>query len=172
MTLQGKVWKFGAHIDTDLIIAARYLNTSEPSELAKYVMEDADPEFVSKMSEGDIIVAGENFGCGSSREHAPIALKAAGVAAIIHALFPWLYTFYTSETIIRLYWTTLHASGRHADLIEKWKPNNIKITECRTPSKYASPVIERYVPQAEPAEVESHPSHNWRPGNKGPRDEI
>jgi hypothetical protein len=96
----------------------------------------------------------------------------AGVTAIIHALFPWLYTFYTSETIIRLYWTTLHASGRHADLIEKWKPNNIKITECRTPSKYASPVIERYVPQAEPAEVESHPSHNWRPGNKGPRDEI
>ena len=78
--MQGKVWKFGDNIDTDLIIAARYLNTSEPSQLAKYVMEDADPEFVSKMSEGDIIVAGENFGCGSSREHAPIALKAAGVS--------------------------------------------------------------------------------------------
>ena len=70
-TLQGKVWKFGDNIDTDLIIAARYLNTSEPAELAKHVMEDADPEFVSKMHEGDIIVAGENFGCGSSREHAP-----------------------------------------------------------------------------------------------------
>jgi 3-isopropylmalate/(R)-2-methylmalate dehydratase small subunit len=69
LTLQGKVWKFGDNIDTDLIIAARYLNTSEPAELAKYVMEDADPEFVSKMNEGDIIVAGENFGCGSSREH-------------------------------------------------------------------------------------------------------
>ena len=81
--MQGKVWKFGDNIDTDLIIAARYLNTSEPSELAKYVMEDADPEFVSKMTEGDIIVAGENFGCGSSREHAPIALKAAGVSAVI-----------------------------------------------------------------------------------------
>jgi len=91
MTLQGKVWKFGAHIDTDLIIAARYLNTSEPSELAKYVMEDADPEFVSKMSEGDIIVAGENFGCGSSREHAPIALKAAGVAAIIAPTFARIF---------------------------------------------------------------------------------
>jgi 3-isopropylmalate/(R)-2-methylmalate dehydratase small subunit len=91
MTLQGKVWKFGAHIDTDLIIAARYLNTSEPSELAKYVMEDADPEFVSKMNEGDIIVAGENFGCGSSREHAPIALKAAGVAAIIAPTFARIF---------------------------------------------------------------------------------
>ncbi len=91
MTLQGKVWKFGAHIDTDLIIAARYLNTSEPSELAKHVMEDADPAFVSKMSKGDIIVAGENFGCGSSREHAPIALKAAGVSAIIAPTFARIF---------------------------------------------------------------------------------
>ena len=91
LTLQGKVWKFGDNIDTDLIIAARYLNTSEPSQLAKYVMEDADPEFVSKMSEGDIIVAGENFGCGSSREHAPIALKAAGVSAIIAPTFARIF---------------------------------------------------------------------------------
>ena len=91
MTLQGKVWKFGDNIDTDLIIAARYLNTSEPAELAKYVMEDADPEFVSKMSVGDIIVAGENFGCGSSREHAPIALKAAGVSAIIAPTFARIF---------------------------------------------------------------------------------
>jgi 3-isopropylmalate/(R)-2-methylmalate dehydratase small subunit len=91
MTLQAKVWKFGDHVDTDLIIAARHLNTSEPSELAKHVMEDADPEFVAKMSEGDIIVAGENFGCGSSREHAPIALKAAGVAAIIAPTFARIF---------------------------------------------------------------------------------
>ncbi len=91
LTLQGKVWKFGDNIDTDLIIAARYLNTSEPSELAKYVMEDADPEFVSKMTEGDIIVAGENFGCGSSREHAPIALKAAGVSAVIAPTFARIF---------------------------------------------------------------------------------
>jgi len=89
--LQGKVWKFGDNIDTDLIIAARYLNTSEPSELAKYVMEDADPEFVSKMTPGDIIVAGENFGCGSSREHAPIALKAAGVSAVIAPTFARIF---------------------------------------------------------------------------------
>ncbi len=89
--MQGKVWKFGDNVDTDLIIAARYLNTSEPSELAKYVMEDADPAFISKMSRGDIIVAGENFGCGSSREHAPIALKAAGVAAVIAPTFARIF---------------------------------------------------------------------------------
>ncbi len=89
--MQGKVWKFGDNIDTDLIIAARYLNTSDPVELAKYVMEDADPEFVSKMTVGDIIVAGENFGCGSSREHAPIALKAAGISAVIAPTFARIF---------------------------------------------------------------------------------
>ena len=89
--MQGKVWKFGDNIDTDLIIAARYLNTSDASELAKHVMEDADPTFVSKMSVGDIIVAGENFGCGSSREHAPIALKEAGISAIIAPTFARIF---------------------------------------------------------------------------------
>jgi len=89
--LKGKVWKFGDHIDTDLIIAARYLNTSDPEELAKHVMEDADPEFVKKMERGDIIVAGVNFGSGSSREHAPIALKAAGIAAVIAPSFARIF---------------------------------------------------------------------------------
>ena len=89
--IDGKVWRFGKDIDTDLIIAARYLNTSVPEELAKHVMEDADPEFVKKMSRGDVIVAGENFGCGSSREHAPIALKAAGVAAVIAPTFARIF---------------------------------------------------------------------------------
>ncbi|MDQ7061224.1 MAG: 3-isopropylmalate dehydratase small subunit [Sulfurimonas sp.] len=89
--IDGKVWTFGKDVDTDLIIAARYLNTSVPEELAKHVMEDADPEFVTNMSPGDIIVAGENFGCGSSREHAPIALKAAGVAAIIAPTFARIF---------------------------------------------------------------------------------
>ncbi|HUH42523.1 MAG TPA: 3-isopropylmalate dehydratase small subunit [Sulfurimonas sp.] len=89
--IDGKVWRFGKDIDTDLIIAARYLSTSVPEELAKHVMEDADPEFVKKMSKGDVIVAGENFGCGSSREHAPIALKAAGVAAIIAPTFARIF---------------------------------------------------------------------------------
>ena len=89
--IDGKVWTFGKDIDTDLIIAARYLNTSVPEELAKHVMEDADPEFVNKMQAGDIIVAGDNFGCGSSREHAPIALKAAGVAAVIAPTFARIF---------------------------------------------------------------------------------
>ena len=89
--ITGKVWNFGDNIDTDLIIAARYLNSSDPHHLAKYVMEDADPEFASKVQPGDIIVAGENFGCGSSREHAPIALKAAGVAAIVAPSFARIF---------------------------------------------------------------------------------
>lgn len=90
-TISGKVWCFGDNIDTDLIIAARYLNTSDPKELAKHVMEDADPEFVKKVQAGDIIVAGENFGCGSSREHAPIALKAAGVSAVVAKSFARIF---------------------------------------------------------------------------------
>ncbi len=89
--INGKVWRFGKDIDTDLIIAARYLNTSVPEELAPHVMEDADPDFVKNMSVGDVIVAGDNFGCGSSREHAPIALKAAGVAAVIAPTFARIF---------------------------------------------------------------------------------
>lgn len=89
--IKAKVWNFGDNIDTDLIIAARYLNTSDPQELAKHVMEDADPKFTIKMSVGDVIVAGENFGCGSSREHAPIALKAAGISAVIAKSFARIF---------------------------------------------------------------------------------
>ena len=83
MTIQGKAWKFGADVDTDAIIPARYLNTSESAELACHCMEDADPEFPAKVKAGDLIVADKNFGCGSSREHAPIAIKAAGVSCVI-----------------------------------------------------------------------------------------
>ena len=90
-TLSGKAFVFGDNIDTDLIIAARYLNTSNPTELAKHVMEDADPEFVKKISSGDIIVAGENFGCGSSREHAPVAIKYAGLSAVIAKSFARIF---------------------------------------------------------------------------------
>jgi len=89
--MKGRVWKFGNNIDTDLIIPARYLNTSDPDELAKYAMQDADPEWVDKMKKGDFIVAGDNFGCGSSREHAPIALKAAGVSAVIAKSFARIF---------------------------------------------------------------------------------
>ncbi|MFC1596311.1 3-isopropylmalate dehydratase small subunit [Candidatus Margulisiibacteriota bacterium] len=91
MILKGKTHKFGNNIDTDAIIPARYLNTSDPQELAKYCMEDADPEFMNKMQKGDIIVADENFGCGSSREHAPIAIKAAGISAVIAKTFARIF---------------------------------------------------------------------------------
>lgn len=87
----GKAFVFGDNIDTDLIIAARYLNTSNPVELAKHAMEDADPEFVNKISKGDIIVAGENFGCGSSREHAPVAIKYAGISAVVAKSFARIF---------------------------------------------------------------------------------
>ncbi|MFA6430876.1 MAG: 3-isopropylmalate dehydratase small subunit [Candidatus Margulisiibacteriota bacterium] len=89
--MQGKVWKFGNNIDTDLIIPARYLNTSDPAELAKHCMEDADPTWAKKMSKGDFIVGGENFGCGSSREHAPIAIKEVGVSAVIAKSFARIF---------------------------------------------------------------------------------
>ncbi len=90
-TIQGKAWKFGDDIDTDAIIPARYLNTSDPLELAKHCMEDADTGFAGKVKAGDIIVAGKNFGCGSSREHAPIAIKAAGVACVIAPTFARIF---------------------------------------------------------------------------------
>ena len=91
MELRGKIWKFGDNVDTDAIIPARYLNTSDPAELAKHCMEDADPSFPSKLKKGDIIVAGVNFGCGSSREHAPIAIKTAGVACVIAKSFARIF---------------------------------------------------------------------------------
>ncbi|NOY64640.1 MAG: 3-isopropylmalate dehydratase small subunit [Nitrospirae bacterium] len=91
MKIHGKTWKFGADIDTDAIIPARYLNTSDPKELALHVMEDADPEFPRKVKPGDIIVADKNFGCGSSREHAPIAIKAAGIQAVVAKSFARIF---------------------------------------------------------------------------------
>ncbi len=89
--MTGKVFKYGANVDTDAIIPARYLNVSEPSKLAKYCMEDIDLDFVKNVHKGDIIVATTNFGCGSSREHAPIAIKAAGVSAVVAASFARIF---------------------------------------------------------------------------------
>lgn len=88
---EGKVFKFGDNVDTDVIIPARYLNSSDPKELALHCMEDIDKEFVNKVSAGDIIVAEKNFGCGSSREHAPIAIKAAGVSCVIAETFARIF---------------------------------------------------------------------------------
>jgi 3-isopropylmalate/(R)-2-methylmalate dehydratase small subunit len=91
MIFRGRAWKFGDDVDTDAIIPARYLNTSDPAELASHVMEDADPDFPAKVKAGDILVAGKNFGCGSSREHAPIAIKAAGVQAVVARSFARIF---------------------------------------------------------------------------------
>ncbi len=91
MILTGKVWKYGDDVDTDVIIPARYLNTSDPKELAKYCMEDIDKTFATNVKSGDIIVAEDNFGCGSSREHAPIAIKASGVSLIIANSFARIF---------------------------------------------------------------------------------
>ncbi len=89
--LRGRVWKYGPDINTDVIIPGRYCHITEPKELAKYCMADLDPEFVNKMSPGDIIVAGGNFGCGSSREVAPLSIKATGTAAVVAPSFARIF---------------------------------------------------------------------------------
>ena len=88
---QGTVFKYGDNVDTDVIIPARYLNSSDPKELATHCMEDIDKDFVKNVNQGDIIVANKNFGCGSSREHAPIAIKAAGVSCVIAETFARIF---------------------------------------------------------------------------------
>ena len=87
MQFKGTVFRYGRDIDTDVIIPARYLNTSDPAELAKHCFEDLDTTFTARVKPGDIVVADENFGCGSSREHAPVAIKAAGVSCVIAKSF-------------------------------------------------------------------------------------
>lgn len=91
MIMKGKAHKYGANVDTDVIIPARYLNTSDPAELAAHCMEDIDAEFVKRVEKGDVIVGGENFGCGSSREHAPIAIKTCGVSCVIAKTFARIF---------------------------------------------------------------------------------
>ncbi len=91
MKFRGKVWTFEDNIDTDVIIPARYLNTTDPNELAAHCMEDIDPDFSKKVSRGDIIVAGKNFGCGSSREHAPLAIKSTGISCVIAKSFARIF---------------------------------------------------------------------------------
>ena len=91
MKAEGKVFRYGSNVDTDVIIPARYLNTSDHAELASHCMEDIDPEFVKRVQKGDIIVANKNFGCGSSREHAPLAIKCAGVSCVIAETFARIF---------------------------------------------------------------------------------
>lgn len=91
MNANGKVIKYGDNVDTDVIIPARYLNTSDPAELAKHCMEDLDKSFLDRVQKGDIMVGGKNFGCGSSREHAPIAIKASGISCVIAETFARIF---------------------------------------------------------------------------------
>ena len=91
MKAKGKVFRYGNNVDTDVIIPARYLNTSDPLELAEHCMEDIDKDFIKRVEDGDIIVADDNFGCGSSREHAPIAIKASGVSCVIANSFARIF---------------------------------------------------------------------------------
>jgi 3-isopropylmalate dehydratase small subunit len=91
MIYKGRAWKFGANLDTDGIIPARYLNTTDPVEMASHCMEDLDPKFLEKIKPGDIIVAQENFGCGSSREHAPLAIKYAGLSCVVAKSFARIF---------------------------------------------------------------------------------
>lgn len=91
MTMEGKVWRYGDHVDTDVIIPARYLNSFDPAELASHCMVDLDPTFSQEVQAGDIIVGGKNFGCGSSREHAPIAIQASGVPVVVADSFARIF---------------------------------------------------------------------------------
>ena len=129
---QGTVFRFGDNIDTDVIIPARYLNTTDAKELAKHCMEDIDKEFASKVNEGDIIVADKNFGCGSSREHAPIAIKASGVSCVIAKSFARI--FYRNSINIGL---PIIECEEAADKINRAKESGHRVictgtTSCRT----------------------------------------
>jgi 3-isopropylmalate/(R)-2-methylmalate dehydratase small subunit len=147
MELKGKVHKFGDDINTDEIIPARYLNTSDPMELAKHAMEDADPEFVNKMKPGDFIVAGKNFGCGSSREHAPIALKAAGVSGVIAGSFARI--FYRNAFNMGL---AIFESPEDAGALQNGQEISVDmntgvITDLATGKKYRSQPIPPFMQQ-------------------------
>ena len=117
MKALGKVFKYGDNVDTDVIIPARYLNSSDPAELATHCMEDIDKDFVNQVKKGDIIVAEKNFGCGSSREHAPIAIKASGVSCVIAETFARI--FYRTSINIGLLSVKGHLSALKP--VMKWK---------------------------------------------------
>jgi 3-isopropylmalate/(R)-2-methylmalate dehydratase small subunit len=119
MTMRGKVWKFGDDVNTDEIIPARYLSLTEPSLLAQHVMEDADPSFPGKVQPGDLIVAGKNFGCGSSREHAPVAIKGAGVACVIAKSFARIFFRNAFNMGLLIFESPAAVDGvREGDLVE------------------------------------------------------
>lgn len=132
MILRGKVWKFGSDIDTDVILPARYLNTSDPVELAKHCMEDLDPAFAGRVVTGDILVVGKNFGCGSSREHAPIAIKAAGVSCIIAETFARIFYRNAFNIGLPIFETRAAVWGIKADEEVSVDVGTGTITNCST----------------------------------------
>ncbi|GHV03694.1 3-isopropylmalate dehydratase small subunit [Campylobacterota bacterium] len=129
-------WRFGDNIDTDLIIAARYLSTSEPKELAKHLMEDADADFTRKAKAGDYIVAGENFGCGSSREHAPVAIKAHGISGVIAKSFARIFYRNAFNTGLFIYEVADADKIGEGDTIEIDNPNGVVINHTKN-ERYA-----------------------------------
>lgn len=145
MQINGKAWKFGDDVDTDVIIPARYLVTIDPDELAAHCMEDIDPEFAGKVQAGDVIVAGKNFGCGSSREHAPISIKAAGVQAVIAESFARI--FYRNAINIGLPVIESPQSAQEAetgDLLEI-DTDQGNVHNTRTGNTYPSTPYDTYV---------------------------
>ena len=129
-------WRFGDDIDTDLIIAARYLNTSEPKELAKHLMQDADADFTRKAKAGDYIVAGANFGCGSSREHAPVAIKAHGIAGVIAKSFARIFYRNAFNTGLFIYEVADAEKIDEGDTIEVDRSNGVVINRTKN-ERYA-----------------------------------
>ena len=120
MKAKGLVFKYGDNVDTDVIIPARYLNSSVPEELAEHCMEDIDKEFVKKVKKGDIIVADKNFGCGSSREHAPIAIKASGISCVIAETFARFSTVMLLISVFRLLNVRKRLPALRTEMKWKW----------------------------------------------------
>jgi 3-isopropylmalate dehydratase small subunit len=141
MELKGKVHRFGDDINTDEILPARYLNTSDPMELALHAMEDADPEFVHKVLHGDFIVAGKNFGCGSSREHAPVALKAVGLSGVIAASFARIFYRNAFNMGLPIFECPEAAAEIQAGQVISVDVNTGIITDLSTGKKYQSQPI-------------------------------
>ncbi len=141
MELKGKVHRFGEDINTDEILPARYLNTSDPAELAKHAMEDADPEFVKKVKAGDFIVAGKNFGCGSSREHAPVALKAVGLSGVIAGSFARIFYRNAFNMGLAIFEAPEAAAALQNGQDISVDMNTGTITDLATGKKYASQPI-------------------------------
>ncbi len=141
MILKGVAWRFGDDIDTDAIIPARYLNTHDPAELAKHIMEDADRDFPNKVRRGDIIIAGKNFGCGSSREHAPIAIKASGIQAVVARSFARIFYRNSFNIGLPIFESAGASAGiREGDVVEI-DADSGKIRNLTVGEEYYSEVI-------------------------------